>query len=151
MPEINGRIPAELALNRKALYDSQTAVAVAVFEMPLVHAGAAIADTIGSGIVLKKGARLLTPVTLSFSAGTASCTLAFGLRDATTKVAVDATALAAATAVTTAGTSQLNTGTKLTGGQRYVLPQDCEIYATVAGAAVAANQAIRLEVPYLAA
>jgi hypothetical protein len=151
MPEINGRIPAELAANRKALIDSQGAVAYAVFEMPAVHSGAAIADTIGSGIVLKRGTRLLAGPTLSFSTGTASCTLAFGLRDATTKVAVDATAIAAATAVTTAATSQLNTGTKLTAGQRYVLPQDCEIYATVAGAAVAANQAIRLEVSYIAA
>ncbi len=40
---------------------------------------------------------------------------------------------------------------KLTAGQRYVLPSDAEIYGTVAGAAVPANQVIRVEVPYIAA
>lgn len=151
MAEVNGRIPTEVAANRKALYDSQSKSFTAVCEMPLVHAGAAIADTIGFGIVLKKGTRLLCPVTLSNSAGTASSTLAIGLRDPVTKVAIDATAILAATAINAAQTIQANTGTKVTAGQRYVLPQDAEIYGTVAGAAVPANQAIRVEVPYVAA
>jgi hypothetical protein len=74
-----------------------------------------------------------------------------GLRDPVTKVAIDATAILAATAINAAQTVQASTGTKLTSGQRYVLTQDAEIYGTVAGAAVPANQAIRVEVPYLAA
>lgn len=151
MAEVNGRLPDELANNRKVLADTQGKVSVTVCEMPLVHAGAAIADTINFGVQLKKGTRLLAPVTLSFSNGTASCTLALGLRDPVTKVAIDATALMAATAITTAGTSQINTGTKLTLGQRYVLPSDAEVYGTVAGAAVAANQAIRIEIPSIQA
>lgn len=151
MAEVNGRIPTELAANRKALYDSQSKSFTAVCEMPSTHSGAAIADTIGFGIVLKKGTRLLLPVSLSNGAGTASCTLAIGLRNATTKVAVDATAILAATAINAAQNIQVNTGTKLTSGQRYVLDQDCEIYGTVAGAAIPANQAIRVEVPYVAA
>lgn len=151
MAEVLGRIPTELAANRKALFDSQAAVAVAVCEMPAAHSGAAIADTIGWGIVLKKGTRLLAGTTLSFSTGNASATLNLGLRDPVTKVAIDATALAAATAITTAATAQINTGTKVVTGQRYVLPQDAELYSTVAGAAVAANQAIRWEVPYISA
>lgn len=151
MAEVLGRIPTELAAGRKALYDSQMQSSVAVFEMPSTHAGAAIADTIGSGIVLKKGARLLAPVTLSNAAGTASCTLAVGLRDPVTKVAIDATAILAATAINAAQNIQATTGTKLTSGQRYVLTQDAEIYGTVAGAAIPANQAIRVEIPYLQA
>jgi len=151
MAEINGRIPTELAANRKALYDSQAKSFTAICEMPAVHAGAAIADTIGFGVVLKKGARLLCPVTLSNGAGTASSTLAIGLRDPVTKVAIDATAILAATAINAAQITQANTGTKLTTGQRYVLLTDAEIYGTVAGAAVPANQAIRVEVTYLAA
>lgn len=151
MAEVNGRIPTEVAANRKALYDSQAKSFLAVCEMPLVHAGAAIADTIGFGVVLKKGARLLCPVTLSNGAGTASSTIALGIRNPVTKVAIDATALLAQTAINAAQTIQANTGTKLTAGQRYVLDQDAELYATVAGAAVPANQAIRFEVPYLAA
>jgi hypothetical protein len=151
MAEVLGRIPTELAANRKALYDSQGKSFVAVCELNLLHATYAIADTIGYGIVLKKGSRLLGPVTLSNNAGTAACTLAVGLRDATTKVAVDATAILAATAINAAQTIQANTGTKIAAGLRYVLPQDCEIYATVAGAVVALDQAVRVEVPYIAA
>lgn len=151
MAEVNGRIPTELAANRKALYDSQSKTFTAVCEMPTTHAGASIADTIGFGIVLKKGSRLLSDVTLSNGAGTASCTLAIGLRDPVTKVAIDATAIMAATAINAAQTVAALSGTKITNGQRYVLTQDAEIYGTVAGAAIPANQAIRVEVPYVAA
>jgi len=149
MADVNGRVPAEIAAGRKALFDSQEKVSVAVCETPATFAEIAIADTIGFGLVLKKGSRLLCPVTLSFGTGTASCTLAVGLRNPVTKAAIDATAIMAATAITTAGTSQVNTGTKLTAGQRYVLDQDAEIYGTVAGAALAANQDVRIEVPYI--
>lgn len=151
MAEINGRIPTELAANRKALFDSQSNTAVAVCEMPATHTGAAIGDTIGFGLVIKKGSRLLCPVTLSNAAGTASCTLAVGLRNPVTKVAIDATAVLAATSIASAQNIQATTGTKLTAGQRYVLDQDAELYGTVAGAAIPANQAIRVEVPYVTA
>lgn len=151
MAEVNGRFPAEVAAGRKVLYDTVGEKSVAVCEMPATHAGAAIADTIGFGIVLKKGARLLCPVTLSNGAGTAASTLAVGLRNPVTKVAIDATAILAATAINAAQSIQANTGTKLTNGQRYVLDQDAEIYGTVAGAAVPANQAIRVEVPFVQA
>jgi hypothetical protein len=76
-------------------------------------------------------------------------TLAVGLRNAQTKAVIDATAIAAATAITTAATQQVNTGTKLTNGQRYVLDQDAEIYFTLAGATPTANAQIRVEVPYI--
>jgi hypothetical protein len=151
MAEVLGRGPTEFAAGRKLLFDSQVKSLIAVAEMPLVHAGANIADTIAFGLIVKKGARFVCPVTLSNGAGTASCTLAIGLRDATTKVAIDATGILAATAINAAQTVQANTGTKLTAGQRYVLTQDAEIYGTVAGAAIPANQAIRVEIPYLPA
>lgn len=150
MAEINGRGAAELAAGRKILFDSQGKSFVAVCEMPTTYT-AASGDTVGSGLVIKKGARLLSGVTISNAANTASLTLAVGIRNALTKVAVDATALAAATAITTAATAQVNTGTKITAGQRYVLDQDCEIYFTFAGATPTANAAIRVEVPYLPA
>ena len=98
MAEINGRIPTELAANRKPLFDSQAAVAVAVCEMPAAHAGAAVADTIGWGVILKKGTRLLAGTTLSFSTGTASCTLKRERTRPNTKLAV-------ASVANTAGTS----------------------------------------------
>jgi hypothetical protein len=149
--EVNARIPTELAANRKALFDSQGKSFVAVAELPLTHAAYQIGDLIAYGIVLKKGTRLLAPVTLSNNAGTAACTLAVGLRNNLTKVAVDATAILAATAINAAQTIQANTGTKIAAGLRYVLTEDCEIYGTVAGAVLAIDQAVRLEVPYIAA
>ncbi len=150
MAEINGRGAAELAAGRKILFDSQGKSFVAVAEMPSTYS-AANGDTIGSGLILKKGARLLSGVTISNAANGASVTLAVGLRDPVTKTAIDATAIAAATAITTAATAQVNTGTKITAGQRYVLPQDAEIYFTIAGGTPTANAAIRVEVPYLPA
>lgn len=149
MAEVNGRLPTEVAAGRKVLYDTQGEKSVAVCEMPAAHAGASIADTIGFGVILKKGARLLAGPTMSNSAGNASCTLAIGLRNPVTKAVIDATAIMGATAITAAATAQVNTGTKISAGQRYVLLEDAELYGTVAGAAVAANQAIRVEVPYL--
>lgn len=149
MAEVLGRLPTEIAAGRKVLYDTQGESSVAVCELPLAHAAYEIADTIGFGIILKKGARLLGPVTLSNNAGTAACTLAVGLRNPVTKVAIDATAILAATAINAAQTIQANTGTKIAAGLRYVLDQDAEIYGTVAGAVVAIDQAVRVEVPYL--
>lgn len=150
MADINGRIPAEVAAGRKPMYDSQSKSFVAVAEMPLVYT-AAQNDTVATGVILKKGSRLLAPVTISGNTNTASLTLAVGIRDPLTKVAIDATALAAATAITTAATVQVNTGTKLTAGQRYVLPQDVEVYFTLAGAAPTASVPLRVEIPYIAA
>lgn len=150
MAEVNGRGAAELAAGRKILFDSQGKSFVAVAETPAAYT-AANGDTMGSGLVIKKGARLLSGVTISNGTNAASVTLAVGLRDPITKVAIDATAIAAATAVTTAATAQVNTGTKITAGQRYVLPQDAEIYFTFGGATPNANVAIRVEVPYLPA
>lgn len=151
MAETNGRQPAELDLNRRVLADTQGKSQTAVCEMPTTYASVEIADTINFGVIIKKGARLLCPVTLSNGAGTASSTLAVGLRHPVTKVAIDATAILAATAINASQTIQANTGTKLTAGQRYVLDQDAEVYGTVAGAAIPANQVIRVEVSYLMA
>lgn len=123
---------------------------VAVIETPAVYAAPAQNDTAGTSIVLPQGSRLLLPVTVSNAAGTASSTLSVGLRDARTKVAVDATAVVNAVAITSAATAQVNTGTKTINGQTYLLPQDCELYLTFGGAAGAANQAIRVEVPFVA-
>ena len=55
------------------------------------------------------------------------------------------------TAITSAATAQINTGTKITAGQRYVLLEDAEIYGTCAGAVLAVDQAVRVEVHYLQA
>jgi hypothetical protein len=144
------RSSAAITAGRKTDPADHNRVRVAVFQTAATYAAVASGDTIATGLVLAKGTRLLCPVTLSNATNAASVTLAVGLRDAVTKVAIDATAIMAATAITTAATAQVNTGTKLTAGQFYTLPQDAEIYATIGGATSTANAQIRVEISYVA-
>lgn len=149
MAEINARAAAEQAAGRKVLYDTQGEKSIAVVEMPTTWS-ANQNDTAATGIVVPKGARFLGNVVVSSAAGTASSTLSVGLRNAKTKVAIDATAIVNAVSIASAATAVVSTGTKLITGQRYVLDQDAEIYLTFGGANPTANQALRVEIPYLA-
>jgi len=148
MAEILGRAATEIAAGRKVLFDTQGRQSVAVCEMPTTWTAAA-SDTVATGVVIPKGARLLADVVASFGTGTASQTLSVGIRNNLTKVAVDATAIINALAITTAATAAVSTGTKLITGQRYVLAEDCEVYFTFSAHTPTANQAIRIEIPYL--
>ncbi|VTU25328.1 hypothetical protein H4CHR_01572 [Variovorax sp. PBS-H4] len=130
-----------------ATYNGAKAI---VIETPAAYAAPAQNDIAGTEIYLRKGDRVLAPVTVSCAAGTASSTLSVGIRDAVTKVAVDATALVNAAAINAAATAQFNTGTKLISGQTYLMPQDVEIYLTFGGAVGTANQAIRVELEVVA-
>lgn len=138
-----------IAAGRKTDPTAQNRVRALIVETPAAYT-AAQNDTFGTGLVLAKGTRLLASPILSNAANTAALTLSLGLRDAVTKVAVDATAIMGATAITAAATAPVNTGTKITAGQSYTLPQDCEVYGTFAGAAPTANAAIRAEIFYVA-
>jgi hypothetical protein len=139
----------EKTAGRKSAAAVQNRVRVAVIQTVAAYTAPAQNDTIGTGLILPQGSRLLLPVTLSNGAGTASSTLAVGIRDPITKVAISADAAMAATSIAAAATAQINTGTKCITGQEYLLTQDAELYLTVAGAAGLANQQIRVEVPYL--
>ena len=123
---------------------------VAVIDTPAAYAAPAQNDTAGTALVLPTGSRVLLPITVSSVAGTALSTLSVGIRDAVTKVAIDATAIVNAAAISAAATGQVNTGTKLINGQYYVMPQDVEIYLTFGGAAGLINQAVRVESPFVA-
>ena len=134
----------------KAPAASFNRVRKAVVTMAAAYAAPAQYDIAGTSMVLEQGTRLVGPVIVSNDTGTASSTLSVGLRDAVTKVAVDATAIVNAVAITTAATASVLTGTMLITRVDYLLPQDCEIYLTFGGAAGAANQQIRVEVPFVA-
>lgn len=142
------RTAIAIAAGQKTHPAAQNRERVVIIDTPAAYA-AAQNDTFGTGIVLPKGSRILAGPILSNAANTAALTLALGLRDAITKVPVDATAIMAATGITAAATAPIYTGTKMTGGQYYVLPQDCEIYGTFAGAAPTPNAAIRAEIGYV--
>ena len=144
------RTSAAIALGQKVHPTNQNKLRVAIFETPATYAAPANGDTFATGIVLAKGSRVTLPVTISNGTNAASVTLSIGLRDAITKVAIDATAIVNAAAITTAATAQFNTGTKVNAGQFYTLPQDAEIYGTFGGATPNANVAIRAEISYVA-
>ena len=151
MAEVNvTRTKLAQVAGSKAPAGSFNRVREAVITMAAVYAAPAQNDIAGTELYLPKGTRLVAAPTLSNGAGTASSTLSVGLRNAVTKVAVDATAIINAAAITSAATAQVNTGTKLTAGQDYLLDQDCEVYMTFGGAAGAANQQIRVEIPFVA-
>lgn len=142
------RTQIAIAAGRKTEPSAQNKVREVFIDTPPTWS-AANGDTIGTGIILPKGSRMLAGPTMSQAAGAASSTLAWGLRDPVSKTAIDATAIAAATSIASAACAQVNTGTKFTAGQYYVLPQDAEIYGTFGGATPLANQAIRLELGYV--
>lgn len=118
---------------------------VVIIETPATYTAPAVSDTIGSGFRLPPGARLLSSSVVNvLGAGAASSTLSVGLRDFTTKVATDATAVASAVSLTAAGRPVANNGTSLTNGTLTAANQ--ELYATFTGATGTANQQIRVEV-----
>lgn len=151
MAEVNvTRTKLAQVAGTKSPASSHNRLRMAVVSMAAAYAAPAQNDTAGTSILLLKGTRLAGPVTVSSAAGTASSTLSVGLRNPVTLVAIDATAIVNAAAISAAATAQVNTGTKMLNGQDYVLDQDAEIYLTFGGAAGAANQQIRVEVPYVA-
>jgi hypothetical protein len=143
------RTKVDQVLGRKSPAAMQNRIRTAVIQTPATYAAPAQNDTAGTELYLKQGSRVLLPVTLSCAVGTASSTVRVGIRDAVTKVAIDATAVLADTSIATAATGQHNTGTKCTGGQEYFMPQDVELYLTFTGAAGTANQLVRIEVQYV--
>ena len=129
--------PTELNRIRAAIIDS-----AAVFT-------AANGDTFATHLIIPAGSRIMAGVLLSCAAGTASTTLSIGLRDAITKVAIDATAILNAASIASAATLYLFTGTKVLSGLYYIVPQDAEIYGTFGGGTPLANQALRAEIQWV--
>lgn len=148
MPEVNSYQAAELAAGRKLVPATHNRLRSAYFRTPTTHA-IANGDTMGSGLTLPAGARIVR-VRESHGAGAASSTVDVGVRNPTTKVAIVADAIVKALALTSAGVSDPVTGTKILGGADYVLPSDAELYATFGGATPTANQQVAFWVDYIA-
>ena len=148
MAEINSLQAANRAAGVANRAGDHGNLRVAVVSMPAAWS-AANGDTVATGVVLPAGARPRFP-NVSTAAGAASSTLSVGLRNARTGVVLSATALVDAQAITSAANAMVVTGSAIRNGADYVLPVDAEVYLTFGGANPTANQAIRVEVPYLA-
>lgn len=149
MAEVNSFNKAEQVAGRKLTASYHNDIRVATIRMPVTYAQLAIDDTVATGVVLPAGARLMPPVVRN-GAGTALSTLNIGLRKASDGTVVDATALAALLAITSAAVTTVGTGTKIAGGVLYTLEDPCEVYLTAKGAVLAANQLLEINVPYVA-
>lgn len=149
MTEIVSRQAAKIAAQTKLQPgEAFGKVRVAVITSPATAAWAQ-GDTIGSGIPIPIGSRILANGYVSNGALGTSVTLDVGIRNFKTKVAIDADGIAAAVDVAAAGRSVLNNGALLTAGVEYITTEVCELYATLGGANPTDNIQLRIEVPFL--
>lgn len=121
-----------------------------VIRMPAAYAEAAINDTVATGVILPAGARI-QEVVVRNGTGTASSTIDIGLRLAASPyTVVSATALGAVHAIATAsGGAKVISGAYVAAGVDYQVVADSEVYLTVKGAVLAANQALEVIISYI--
>lgn len=149
MAEVNTTQGAKIIANSKLVpHESHGRVRVLASKMPTTYASAPIADTIFIGRV-KTGTRFLAGGNVSCGTGTASSTVSIGLRSTRTGVIISATGLATGLDIATAGVKAVNTGAYIAAGAEFVTTEECDVYATIAGAALAANQALKFELLYV--
>ena len=149
MAEVVSKQAAKIAAGTKLTGADYGHPSVVVFTSPDTVTWAN-GDTLGSGIRLPVGTRILANGYASFADMGTSITLDVGIRNFATGVAVDADGIAAAVDVATAAArSVLNSGALVKDGVEYVTTVETEIYATLSGGTPTANAQIRIEVPVL--
>jgi hypothetical protein len=149
MPEVRSTQTTAVAAGSKLLPSAEGGTR-RIFFAEYVQGAAtqAVSDTIYLGD-LPKGSRICKDWVVSFSTGTASCTLDVGFRNKATQAVIDVDGIAAAVAVTTAGQSALNNGSSLNAGLTYITTDVVEVYATIRTAVLAANQRLVIEGTYV--
>jgi hypothetical protein len=149
MAETNTTQGAKIIAQTKLLpHESFGRQRVLAAKMPATYAQLAINDTIFIGRI-PAGSRLLADSAVSCGTGTASCTLDIGLRETKTQTVLSATGIATGVDAATAGVKFANSGAYITGGAEYVTLVEVDVYATVKGAVLAANQALKFEINYV--
>jgi hypothetical protein len=84
------------------------------------------------------------------AAGTATSVLDIGLRKTKDGTVIDADGIAVGIDIAAAGTKSAINGALITNGAEYVTTEEVDVYATVRVAALAANQALKVELSYVA-
>lgn len=150
MAEVNS-VQAQKYLDGKKLLpaESHGRQRVLVATLPATHAAYAVNDTILLGRV-PVNSRFLTGAIVSVGgAGTASSTLDIGTRVTKTGVVVDADGIAVGVDISAAGKITADTGALIAAAADSITATDVDVYATVKGAVLAANQQLRVEIPYV--
>lgn len=150
MAEVNS-VQAQKVVDRKKLLpaESHGRVRVLVATLPAAHAAYAVNDTILLGLVPVNSRFLLGGSISVGGAGTASSTLDIGFRNAKTKEVLDADGIATAVDISAAAKVTADTGSSVAAAVDYLTPVDVEVYATVKGAVLAANQQLKIQIPYV--
>ena len=150
MAEVKSVQAQKVADNKKLIpAESHGRQRVLIATLPATHAAYSINDTIVLGVV-PVNSRFLTGAVLSVGgAGTESSTVDIGIRNANTKEVIDADGIADGVDISSAGKVDADTGELVAAAADYITPVDVEVYATVLGAALASNQQIRFEIPYV--
>lgn len=150
MAEVNTTQGAKLVANQKLMpHESHGRIRALASKMPAVHAGAAINDTIFIGR-LPIGSRILTDGIVGCGAGTATSVLDIGLRKSRDGTVIDADGIAVGIDIAAAGNKDAINGALITNGAEYITTEEVDVYATVRVAALAANQVLKIELPYVA-
>ncbi|WP_419204337.1 hypothetical protein [Bordetella trematum] len=150
MAEFNS-VQAQKVADRKKLIPAESfgRQRVLIATLPASHASFPANSTILLGVV-PVNSRFLTGGVVSVGgAGTASSTVDIGIRKASTQEVLSAAGIATAVDIAAAATVPADTGDLIAAAADYITPADVEVYATVKGAALAANQKIRFEIPYV--
>jgi hypothetical protein len=152
MPEFNSRQAALIASGQKVQSNSDGTGRTLTIITPATAAWAAN-DTIASGLMIPKGSRLKLGSLVSTAAMGAGITLSVGIRNFRTKAAITgaggAAGIASAVSVASAGVFQLNNGSLCAAGVDYIVPEDAEVYATLAGGTPTANAQARIDIEYV--
>lgn len=150
MAEFNSVQGQKVVDGKKVMpFDSHGRQRVLIATLPTTHAAYAVNDTIFLGRVPVNSRFLLGGVVGVGGAGTASSTLDIGIRRTDTKEVIDADGIAAALAASAAGKISADTGALVAGAADYVTPTEVDVYATVTGAVLAANQQLKFQIPYV--
>lgn len=149
MAEVNTTQGAKILAKAKVLAnESFGRKRILASKMPAVYAQLAINDTIFIGRV-PSGSRFTLNSNVGLGTGTASCVLDIGLRKTKDGVVIDADGLAVGIEATTAGNKTAASGALIAAGAEYITTEEVDVYATVRGAVLAANQALKFEIEYV--
>lgn len=149
MAEVNTTQGAKVLAGTKLLpHENAGRKRVLASKMPETYAQAAINDTIFLGRV-PVNSRFTGNSLVSCAAGTVSCTLDIGLRSTKTGTVISATGIATGVDAAAAGQKAANNGALIANGAEYVTTESVDVYATVKGAVLAANQALKFEIEYV--
>lgn len=149
MSEINTTQAARLIAGKKlSPHEQGGRKRILASKMPDTYAQLEVSDTVFIGRV-PVGSRFTLNSMVGCSAGRASAVFDIGVRSSTTGVVIAADGIASGVNVAAAGGKPANTGTLIVDGAEYITEETVDVFATVRGAPIPANQAIKFEVEYV--